>query len=104
MFKSLLISRNLNSAISQNFCKYNYADFSKKFVEKREKIRNFLSTQKQKYKIQLLERKYEKPKQGMEDINFHKKNSHNIFSVEVDKSKKHKKIKNIINNKSAKIK
>ena len=104
MFKSLLISRNLNSEVSKNFCKFNYANFSKKFVEKREKIRNFLSTQKQKYKIQLLERKYEKTNNRIEDINFQKKNSQGFFSDDMDKNKKLKKMKNIINNKSAKVK
>ena len=100
MFKCLLNYPNLKSILHLNFYTQNYANFSKKFLEKQKKIKGFLSTQKQNYKIQLLERKHVNEREEVEEVSHHKKYTEAKFSDDKDKIKRLKKMNNIINNKN----
>jgi len=102
MFKCLLNFSNIKSHIQ--LYKNNNANFSKKFFEKRKKIKSFLSKQKEKYKIEMLNKEFEfKYSNTYEDIYDLSKKSDKYYSENEMKAKKQKRINNIVNNKNAKI-
>jgi hypothetical protein len=104
MFKCLLNFSNIKSQIQLNFFKNSNANFSKKFFEKRKKIKTFLSKQKEKYKIEMLDKEYEfKNSNSPDDIFYPSKKSDKHYSENQIKAKKQQRLNNIVNNKNAKI-